>query len=114
MSFFSRLFGLGGNSLSAADFVAKRELGQPVIDVRTPLEFKSGHLKGARNIDVSSRRFEADIKKLKLSKADPIYLYCRSGARSSRAAGILRSMGHAGAINVGAYHGLTRAGAESA
>ena len=55
-----------------------------IIDVRTSEEFQSGHLKEATNIDYYSDDFS---KKINLVQRDkPIYLYCRSGGRSSSAA----------------------------
>tara|TARA_B100000214_G_scaffold128347_1_gene91296 strand:- start:9914 stop:10636 length:723 start_codon:yes stop_codon:yes gene_type:complete len=55
-----------------------------ILDVRTLEEFNSGHIEGATNIDFYSNDF---IDKLKLIRKDiPIYVYCRSGGRSSRAA----------------------------
>lgn len=51
-----------------------------IIDLRTPREFKSGHINGAINIDYYADDFVKQLKKLNKSK---IYLvYCRSGGRS--------------------------------
>ena len=55
-----------------------------IIDVRTVAEFNSGHIKDAANIDFYADDFES---KLKIVRKDvPIYVYCRSGGRSSSAA----------------------------
>lgn len=62
-----------------------------LVDVRTMQEFKEGHLKSAHNICVTDADFEENI--LKLDKEKPIYLYCRSGKRSARAAEILKDLG---------------------
>lgn len=62
-----------------------------LIDVRTLDEFNEGHLKNAQNICVTSDDFEERISKL--DKDQPIYLYCRSGKRSARAAEILKDLG---------------------
>ena len=62
-----------------------------IIDVRTPEEFQSGHLKDASNIDYYSDDFS---KKINLVQRDvPIYLYCRSGGRSSSAAKKMLKLG---------------------
>ena len=56
-----------------------------LVDVRTPREFKGGHLGQAVNIDffrTGSFRLEME----KLDKTKPLYLYCRSGQRSQKAA----------------------------
>lgn len=67
--------------LSPADFRDCVE-GKKVqlIDVRTPKEFASGHIKGAKNINFFSGRFNMEFNTLDKNK--PVYLYCRSGSRS--------------------------------
>lgn len=62
-----------------------------LIDVRTLEEFNEGHLKNAQNICVTDSDFEENIAKL--DRDQPIYLYCRSGKRSARAAEILKDLG---------------------
>jgi thioredoxin 1 len=62
-----------------------------LIDVRTPDEFSSGHLKNAVNIDIHSDDFMDRIAKL--DKTKPVMVYCRSGARSSSAAGKMKDAG---------------------
>lgn len=62
-----------------------------LVDVRTLEEFREGHLKNAHNICVTDGDFEENI--LKLDKEKPIYLYCRSGKRSARAAKMLKDLG---------------------
>lgn len=54
-----------------------------VVDVRTPDEFRSGHLKGAINLDVNDPEFENRVKVLVPEKK--YLLYCRSGARTEAA-----------------------------
>jgi rhodanese-related sulfurtransferase len=55
-----------------------------LIDVRTPQEYADGFIKGAKNINVNDTNFESEIQKL--DKTKPVYIYCRSGARSQTAA----------------------------
>ncbi len=62
-----------------------------VIDVRTPEEFKKGHLFKAVNMDFESREFEKQISTLNKSK--PVLLYCISGGRSAEAAAVLNRSG---------------------
>ncbi len=100
MSFLKSLFGklTEGNDrinvLNAADFHAQID-GKRVqlVDVRTPGEFKSGHIKKAVNVDVNDGGFKDKMEKF--SMEEPIYIYCRSGARSRMAASKLVRMGFA-------------------
>ncbi|WP_317168323.1 rhodanese-like domain-containing protein [Pelagihabitans pacificus] len=63
-----------------------------LVDVRTPREFNQGHIKNAINIDFyDSTNFERSFGKL--DKGKPVYIYCRSGARSQKAAKKLLDMG---------------------
>ncbi|MBA7508580.1 Thiosulfate sulfurtransferase GlpE [subsurface metagenome] len=56
-----------------------------ILDVRTPDEFKEGHIEGAILIPV----LELDNRLGELPKDKPIITYCRSGSRSRNAANIL-------------------------
>lgn len=62
-----------------------------VIDVRTPDEFKDGHIKGAKNIDIMSKDFEAQLGKL--DKTQPTLVHCQAGGRSTRALPIFEKLG---------------------
>lgn len=62
-----------------------------LLDVRTPEEFSSSHLKGASNLNVHGSNFESEITKL--DKNAPVYVYCKSGARSASAAEIMLNAG---------------------
>lgn len=85
MGIFSSLF--GDKSKQIEEY---KERGAMVIDVRSPGEFQSGHVKGARNIplpEVCRRVSEiAHYKK-------PIILCCASGARSGQATSTLKKEG---------------------
>ncbi len=71
--------------------------GAKIVDVRTPREFSGASYPKAKNIplDVLPSRM-GDLPKDK-----PIVLYCASGARSARAARILRRAGFADVISAG-------------
>ncbi|NMO13659.1 rhodanese-like domain-containing protein [Pyxidicoccus fallax] len=72
--------------------------GAMLVDVRTPEEFAAGHLPGALNIPVDElpRRFS------ELGSPDkPLIVYCRSGARSSRAERLLKERGFQDVFNLG-------------
>ncbi len=62
-----------------------------LIDVRTPKEYKEGHLKNAVNINYYDNDFLDEMSKLDKSKE--LYIYCHSGNRSGKAAKKLGKMG---------------------
>lgn len=62
-----------------------------LVDVRTAEEFGVSHLKDAQNICVTEEDFQEKVKTL--DKDKPVYVYCKSGGRSARAAVILAEMG---------------------
>lgn len=57
--------------------------GLIIVDVRTPGEFREGHLPGAVNMDYFGGPFETQIQSL--PKTAPVLLYCRTGNRSGSA-----------------------------
>jgi len=62
-----------------------------LLDVRTPAEFKSGHLRDATLIPLG--KLEANLNKLAPYKNKKILVYCRSGNRSVAASRILEGHG---------------------
>ena len=77
-----------------------------LVDVRTPKEYKEGHIKGAKNIDFFSEKFSRKFKKFDKNK--PVYIYCRSGNRSAKAAVKLSEMGFSTIIDLeGGYNAWT-------
>lgn len=66
------------------------------IDVRTPEEYATGHAYRARNIPLDTLTANLD----KLEKNEPVYLICRSGSRSKKAAQILVENGFPQAISI--------------
>lgn len=86
----------GSNQLADAKPAAKGQTSVPagdttIIDVRTPDEYASGHIKGAINIDYLDDAFETEIAKL--DPAKPYLLYCRSGHRSGEAKSLMMEKG---------------------
>lgn len=62
-----------------------------LIDVRTPDEYKTGHIENAINIDFFSEKFTDEFNNL--DKDEPVYIYCKSGNRSGQSATKLSEMG---------------------
>lgn len=68
-----------------------------IVDVRTPAEYRAGHIPGAVNIDyreIGERPPQVDRDAL-------VVTYCRSGARASRAQATLERMGFENVVNFG-------------
>jgi rhodanese-related sulfurtransferase len=65
--------------------------GAVLLDVRTAGEFRSGTLRGARNIDMMSPAFSSQIATLDKSKE--YFLICRSGSRSAQACSVMAQAG---------------------
>jgi len=79
--------------VSAAQFkqlLAKSPDAQ-LIDVRTPAEYEAGALENAVNVNIMDADFAERIGKL--DKDRPVFLYCKVGGRSARAATQLEAMG---------------------
>lgn len=80
--FMSRGGLAGGDTIGgdrARDLVGD---GAVLIDVRSPAEFASGHVDGARNIPHT----ELDVERLRQEGvSSPVVIYCASGRRASMA-----------------------------
>lgn len=86
LGFIKKLIGAGAST----DFKQLVTHGAVIVDVRTPTEFRGGHIKGAVNIPLDQLRTRlGDLKK----KQQPVITCCRSGARSGVAKGILKAAG---------------------
>lgn len=93
----------------AAELIAN--VDPVIVDVRTPREFQGGHLAGAKLIPV--HEFQRRVNELAPHKEQPVFLYCRTGNRSTVAAKILLDQGFNNVINL--RHGIVewqRAGLE--
>ena len=106
---FSR-FATGGEEMTPDRFVAAYEPGDVLIDARTSREYDASHLAGAIHLDVLDSDFRERAEDLPRDRR--VYIYCASGHRSGRAAGILEAMGFPAVYNVGGMDALAAAGAE--
>ena len=66
-------------------------MNQTIVDIRTPEEFAEGHIEGAVNINLFDNHFLDQISQFDKSK--PIFLYCRSGNRTSSASKKIADLG---------------------
>ena len=72
--------------------------GALLLDVRTPQEYRAGHIPGSKNIPLQ----ELDrISAAAGGKNVPLFVYCRSGARSRQAVSALQHMGYQHVKNIG-------------
>lgn len=62
-----------------------------VVDVRTPKEYRKGHMKNAINISYFNNWFTDSISKLNREKT--IYMYCQTQHRSPLASKKMKKMG---------------------
>ena len=83
-----------GKVLEAEDYAMaiKTDTTAVLIDVRTPEEYAQGHIAGARLMDVSDEPGFMDVLDT-LPSGNTYYIYCRSGRRSRKAAGIMMERG---------------------
>lgn len=79
--------------LTPSEFEAaiKSNDAMQILDVRTPEEVAEGTIAGSTNISVTTDGFTEKIQSLDKSK--PVYVFCKMGGRSARAAGILKEAG---------------------
>jgi thioredoxin len=85
------------NSVLAPDEFEKAILSNDslqVLDVRTPGEYYSGHIKNALQADWNDKA-EFDRRISYVDKSKPVYVYCLAGGRSAAAADKMRKMGYA-------------------
>lgn len=80
----------------AADFI--KNVNPLILDVRTPREFESGHLEDARLIPLQV--FQREVANLAPHKNEPVFVYCRTGNRSTVAAKILVDNGFTNVVNL--------------
>ncbi|WP_367768139.1 rhodanese-like domain-containing protein [Flavobacterium sp. WC2421] len=93
-----KIFGLGPK-VDYADLVKQ---GAVILDVRSPGEYKQGHIKGSINAPLNE--LNSHIAKIKKEKT--IITCCASGMRSASAKSILKSNGFTTVHNGGGWSSL--------
>lgn len=78
-------------TMHITEFSPERASNAILIDVRTPEEYQNGHLEEALNINWYDADFKDQVRKLDQSKT--VYVYCKLGGRSAKAAAVMDSLG---------------------
>ena len=99
MGILSSLFGLGNKTEQIQAYLND---GAMIVDVRTKEEYRKGHIKKSENYPLKS--IEGRVPNIKKANKKVITC-CRSGARSSAAAAVLKRNG-VDAVNGGSWNSL--------
>lgn len=85
------------NVLNCEELKAATESGAKIVDVREPMELRSGRLHKAVNIPMR------DLQEMskELNRDDEIMVYCRTGQRSAYAEFMLLGLGFSNVKNIG-------------
>ena len=76
-----------------------------LVDVRNPAEYDGGHIPGSINFALS--RILQEAEEAFPDKAQPLYVYCQSGARSARAGKLLDLLGYESVTDLGGIASYT-------
>ncbi|MBQ2937535.1 MAG: rhodanese-like domain-containing protein [Clostridia bacterium] len=76
--------------------------GAIIIDVRSPQEYREGHVDGA--ISIPDYQIKKEIEKKIQYKDELIVVYCTTGHRSQKTQQMLENMGYTNVYNV--YEGI--------
>ena len=83
----------------------KNAAGAVLLDVRSPQEYREGHIPGSQNVPLQQLD---KVEEVTENKNTVLYVYCHSGARSRQAVSLLQAMGYINVHNIGgiaAYSG---------
>lgn len=94
------LMNMGGGAIttiSVEELQKQLEKGEvTLLDVREIDEYEAGHIDQAINVPLST----LDAETLAYGKDEPVYIICRSGNRSAKAAELLVKAGYTDVYNV--------------
>lgn len=76
-----------------------------LVDVRNPSEYDGGHIPGSMNFAMS--RILQEAEEAFPDKAQPLFVYCQSGARSGRAGKLLELLGYESVTDLGGIASYT-------
>ena len=72
--------------------------GAVLLDVRTPQEYREGHIPGSQNVPLQQLD---KVEEVTENKDTVLYVYCHSGARSRQAVSLLKHMGYTNVVEFG-------------
>jgi rhodanese-related sulfurtransferase len=100
LQLIKNLLGLGPK----VDIQALITEGATIVDVRTPAEYKDGHVKGSMNLPLQTLGSQMN----KLKKDEVIITCCRSGSRSGMARRQLKAAGFTQVYNGGPWNSIKK------
>ncbi len=107
MSLFSAIFNRQGVNIDVVQLKEMMDAKTPgtfYLDVRTPMEFSSTHIKGFKNIPVD----QVPNRLSEIPKDKQVVVICQSGGRSQSAVRFLTSNGYNDILNVAGGIGAWR------
>lgn len=98
--FFRRYRNYNENNIDyeEAKIILKNNKYAILLDVRSPQEYKEGHLEGSINIPLYD--LERNMEKQLTDKEETIIVYCQSGNRSKKAIDILYKKNYKNLYNI--------------
>lgn len=81
-----------------AQIILKNNKQVVLLDVRSPQEYREGHLPNAINIPLYD--IKQKIEKIIPNKEETLIIYCQTGNRSKSAAGICYQKGYTNIYNI--------------
>lgn len=100
LQFIKNILGLGPK-IDINSLIAQ---GAKIVDVRTPAEYKDGHVKGSINLPLQTLGSQMN----KLKKDEVIITCCRSGSRSGMARRQLKAAGFSQVYNGGPWNSIEK------
>lgn len=98
ITLLKKILGVG----PATNYAELMQQSAVILDVRSPAEFKQGHIKGALNMPLN----ELEKLAFKIKKDSIIITCCASGMRSASAKNILKNSGYEKVYNGGNWSSL--------
>lgn len=81
-----------------AKMILKNDKYAVLLDVRSPQEYREGHLENSINLPIYN--IEQECEKILPNKESAIIIYCQTGNRSKRAMQILKKEGYVNLYNI--------------